>query len=50
MVRNDIISNMKKTILERCRERIEDAKCKPKEIVKEEICGVTSILKKKHGL
>lgn len=45
---DDIISNMKKTVLERCRERIEDAKSKPKEIKEE--CGITSSLKRKRGL
>lgn len=46
------INNMKKTVLDRCRERIDKAavKCKDSVKISEETHGVTSITKRKHGL
>jgi hypothetical protein len=46
-----IIGNMKKTVLDRCRDRIDKAAVKCKDIkTSEEIHGVTSSMKRKHGL
>jgi len=47
-----IIDDMKKTVLERCRERIDEAAIKYKDNIKpsKEIHGVTSSMKRKYGL
>jgi len=47
---NKILTDMKISVMERCRKRIEDAAKESKGKITIEKQSVTSILKRKHGL